>query len=99
MTESVIIKQLPKQKKFLLLLLLLSIFILLFTLCKTYTNVYTYAFVGTLFEMAWLPWLLGIFILPLFTIWHIYKTKTLINKWVYFALAIQIVSLLILVFN
>ena len=99
MNESSTIKQPAKQKKFILLILLLSIFILLFTVIKTYTNVYANAFIGALFEMAWLPWLLGLFILPLITLWHIYKTKTPLFSLINFALALQITGILILIFN
>lgn len=99
MNKSSIIKQPAKQKKFILLIFLLSIFILLFTVIKTYTNVYANAFIGALFEMAWLPWLLGLFILPLLTLWHIYKTKTPFFSLIYFAFALQIISILILIFN
>ena len=98
MIETPTINQTSKQKKFTFLILLLSIFILLFTLGKTYINVYANSFVGALFEMAWLPWLAGIFILPLFTLWHIYKTKPPLISLTSLAFVLQIISLLILIF-
>ena len=99
MIETPAIKQTSKQKKFIFLLLLLSLFVLLFTLGKTYVNVYNNAFVGALFEMAWLPWLAGVFILPLFTLWHIYKTKPAFISLISLALVLQILSILFLIFT
>ncbi len=99
MNKSYTIKHPAKQKKFILLIFLLSIFILLFTVIKTYTNVYANAFIGALFEMAWLPWFLGLFILPLITLWHIYKTKTPLFSLINFSLVLQITGILILIFN
>ena len=93
------IQQTSKQKKFILLLLGLSIFVLLFTLGKTYMNVYSNAVVGALFEMSWLPALAGLFILPLFTLWHIYKTKPAFISLTILAFIIQIISVAILIFG
>lgn len=99
MIKSISAPKSVKQKKFILLIILLSVFVLAFTFFKTFTNVYANAFLGALFEMAWLPWLLGLFVLPLLTVWHIYKTKTAFVSWIYLALFVQIISLLVLFFN
>lgn len=90
--------QTSKQKKFNFLIVLLSILILVFTLIKSFTNVYTYPITGAMFEMAWLPWLAGIVILPLFTLWHIYKTKPATISLIMLAFLLQLISLLILFF-
>lgn len=99
MIQTPAIKQTSKQKKFILLLLLLSIFVLLFILGKTFMNVYANAVVGALFEMAWHPALAGLFILPLFTLWHIYKTKPTFISLTILAFVLQLVSIAILIFG
>ena len=92
MTKSLTVFSQPKTKK---LILILSIAIALFWILGKFINVYSVAIMGAIFELLWLPALIGLFILPILSIIAWYKEKFDISSLYLYSTAITIITMVV----
>jgi len=62
-------------------------------------NVYSYAFVGALFEILWLPVLLLLFVLPILSVIQLIKEKITIRSLYLYAILISVTTILFMIFS
>lgn len=83
------------KNKALLLVTSMLILTILFWLVANTIDVYEYAVVGAIFEMAWFPVILATFALPLVSLIFFFKDGKSIKSWF---LYITLVSVMLIVF-
>jgi hypothetical protein len=82
----------PKMSK---IIFLLSILVAVFWLIGQWTNVYHFAFVGAIYEILWLPMLTLLFLLPLLSIFFLFREKfNARSPYIYSLLVLAIAALL-----
>jgi hypothetical protein len=79
-------------------ILYLSILVSLFWLASRFINLYQFALVGAIFEILWLPMILMVFCLPLFSFYYLFKEKFSVNSNYLYAILIMIFTFLIILF-
>jgi hypothetical protein len=84
-----------KKLIFDIVILLGSFLVLAFWILANQINVYENKFVGIIYEILWLPFLLLVFVLPVLTTVLIISRKLIASKILFLALAIQVLLVLI----
>ena len=84
-----------KKLIFDIVILLGSFLVLAFWILANQINVYENKFVGIIYEILWLPYLLLVFVLPVLTTVLIISRKLIASKILFLALAIQVLLVLI----
>ena len=84
-----------KKLIFDIVILLVSFLVLAFWILANQINVYENKFVGIIYEILWLPFLLLVFVLPVLTTVLIISRKLIASKILFLALAIQVLLVLI----
>ena len=62
-------------------------------------DIYKYAFIGAVFEMLWLFIIAGVFIIPIVTVWGLFKNGCNFKSFYFFAIVISVVSLIIVLID
>lgn len=75
-------------------MLLASFLVLAFWILANQINVYENKFVGIIYEILWLPFLLLVFILPVLTTVLFFSRKLVESKILFLALTIQVLLIL-----
>ncbi len=81
------------------ILILLGIFAALFWLTGRQINVYQYAFIGSVFELLWLPMLLLLFGLPLISLYFWRKEKFSLRSLYFYSLIVAVTTVVLLVWK
>jgi hypothetical protein len=76
----------------------LSIVIFLFWALGQMTNVYRFALIGAIYELLWLPMLMMIFILPVFSFVFLVREKFNIKSLYLYTIIVTVTNILLLVF-
>ena len=84
-----------KKLIFDIVILLGSFIVLAFWILANQINVYENKFIGIIYEILWLPFLLLVFVLPVLTIVLIISRKLVASNILFLALAIQVLLVLI----
>lgn len=92
MTKSLTVFAEPKTKKVILILIIANA---LFWSLGKFINVYRFAVVGAIFELLWLPSLIGLFILPILSIIAWYKEKFDLRSLYFYSTIIAIITMVV----
>ena len=62
-------------------------------------DVYKYILVGAIFEILWLPMLVGLFIIPTLSLWLLFKEKWTIHSLNIYTLLMAVATILVVVLH
>gem|GEM_PF-845461 len=79
--------------------LILSCLVLTFCLLGLYIDVYRFSFTGALFEFLWVPAILLIFIIPIFSFILWIRKKFSIRTLYLYSLIISVITILIILYK
>jgi hypothetical protein len=86
------------NRRFDKVIFVLSLFVLIFCLAGSTFNMYRVAFVGALFELLWLPAILLLFVLPVFSFVNWVKQKFRYQSFYLYSLIINIATIGMIVY-
>lgn len=79
------------------ILFLVSILVSIYWLLGLVINVYNYPIVGAIAELLWLPMLAMIFIIPVLSLYYVFKEKFTIKSLYCYSIVVTVVTVIILV--
>jgi hypothetical protein len=81
-----------------LITLLLSIFVLIFWIIGTrLLNVYKVALIGAIFELMWLPMIICLFALPIWSLYNLIKNRVIFKSLYFYSIVISVSTIILLI--
>jgi hypothetical protein len=81
-----------------LITLLLSIFVLIFWIIGTrLLNVYKVALIGAIFELMWLPMIICLFTLPIWSLYNLIKNRVIFKSLYFYSIVISVSTIILLI--
>ncbi len=78
--------------------LIVTIFVLIYWVVGTrIINVYKVAFIGTLFEILWLPMIISLFVMPIWSLYNLIKNRLLFRSVYFYSFIISLITIIVLI--
>jgi hypothetical protein len=81
------------MKNFKILWLAVTVAVSLFIVSGKFVDYYRFKFTGAIFEILWLPFLILLFLIPVYSIYQIFRKDTPSKTWFVISLVISLATI------